>query len=231
MERIAHLAKSFEQAAAWDEAQQRAMTPDERLAVAKVLRDRAYGTDCPDVREAERERAHVSRPAPLELQSGAGHRGTDAQPRIPVRTALIVALLLFYPFWGWLGAPSALAVSVGFLCVAGCVAWLLRRRERRDQQRGWRVLVDRGEIVNYEEWTGDSWRGVGFDADLFGSPGWVAIADDAAWARHPSWAIDQRAEIVSRIQQALRSRWAYAHALRDSPPAANAPFEAPSSRR
>jgi hypothetical protein len=56
MERIAHIARSFQAAAAWDRDQQRKMTPDERLAVAKVLRDRAFGTDAPDVRQVERER-------------------------------------------------------------------------------------------------------------------------------------------------------------------------------
>jgi len=30
------------------------MTPEERLEAAKVLRERAYGADAPDVREAER---------------------------------------------------------------------------------------------------------------------------------------------------------------------------------
>lgn len=34
-----------------------AMTPDERLAIAKELRDRFYGKDAPDVREAERGKA------------------------------------------------------------------------------------------------------------------------------------------------------------------------------
>jgi hypothetical protein len=33
-----------------------AMTPDDRLTVARILRERVYGTSCPDVREAERQR-------------------------------------------------------------------------------------------------------------------------------------------------------------------------------
>lgn len=56
VERIAHVARSFREAADRDKAQQRVMTPDERLAIAKTLRDRAFGTDCPDVREPERQR-------------------------------------------------------------------------------------------------------------------------------------------------------------------------------
>lgn len=52
MERVAHKARGFEEAEAWDIAQQRAMTPDERRRVAKVLRDRAYGARNPDVRDA-----------------------------------------------------------------------------------------------------------------------------------------------------------------------------------
>lgn len=54
MERIAHKASSFDDAARWDREQQHAMTPDERLEVARVLRERVYGCDTPDVREAER---------------------------------------------------------------------------------------------------------------------------------------------------------------------------------
>ncbi len=54
MERIAHKSTSFAEAARWDREQHQAMTPEERLAVAKELRERAYGKDAPDVREAER---------------------------------------------------------------------------------------------------------------------------------------------------------------------------------
>ena len=54
MERIGHKAESFADAARWDREQQWAMTPDERLAIAKLLQERVYGTDVPDVREAER---------------------------------------------------------------------------------------------------------------------------------------------------------------------------------
>ncbi len=55
LEREVHKAKSFDEAARWDRAQQLAMTPDERLEAARVLRERAFGADVPDVREAERE--------------------------------------------------------------------------------------------------------------------------------------------------------------------------------
>ena len=54
MDREAHKARSFAEADQWDLQQQWAMTPDERFEVARVLRERAYGTDVPDVREAER---------------------------------------------------------------------------------------------------------------------------------------------------------------------------------
>ncbi|MCA8978335.1 MAG: hypothetical protein KDC98_26640 [Planctomycetes bacterium] len=56
MEREAHKSTSFADAARWDKQQQWSMTPDERLALAKELRDRYYGADCPDVREAERSK-------------------------------------------------------------------------------------------------------------------------------------------------------------------------------
>jgi hypothetical protein len=52
VERIGHKARGFAVAEAWDIAQHRAMTPDERRRVAKALRDRFFGRKCPDVRDA-----------------------------------------------------------------------------------------------------------------------------------------------------------------------------------
>jgi len=57
MDREAHKARSFVDADRWDREQMWAMTPDERMAIAKELRDRVFGKDCPDVREAERSRS------------------------------------------------------------------------------------------------------------------------------------------------------------------------------
>lgn len=56
MDREAHKSTSFEDADRWDKEQQWAMTPDERLAIAKILRERFYGRDTPDVRESERSK-------------------------------------------------------------------------------------------------------------------------------------------------------------------------------
>jgi hypothetical protein len=52
MERIGHEAHGFEDARRFEIEQYRAMTPDERRRVAKALRDRYFGTNCPDVRDA-----------------------------------------------------------------------------------------------------------------------------------------------------------------------------------
>jgi hypothetical protein len=52
MERVGHKAHGFEEARLWDIAQSREMDADERRRVAKALRDRHYGTACPDVRDA-----------------------------------------------------------------------------------------------------------------------------------------------------------------------------------
>jgi hypothetical protein len=54
MERIANKCHSFAEAEQWDNEQMWAMTPDERYAIAATLRERAFGPDSPDVREAER---------------------------------------------------------------------------------------------------------------------------------------------------------------------------------
>jgi hypothetical protein len=54
MERVVHKTTSHEDARRWDIAQHRAMTPEERQAIAKELRRRAYGEQSPDIREAQR---------------------------------------------------------------------------------------------------------------------------------------------------------------------------------
>lgn len=56
MEREVHKTTSFRDAARWDREQQWAMTPDERIAIAVELRERYYGKDAPDVRQAERSK-------------------------------------------------------------------------------------------------------------------------------------------------------------------------------
>jgi len=56
MEREGHKSYSFAEAEQWDLQQQWAMTPDERFEIARVLRERVYGVDAPDVREAERSK-------------------------------------------------------------------------------------------------------------------------------------------------------------------------------
>ena len=54
MERVVNKAQSHQEADAWDVEQQLAMSPEERLRAAKELRDRAYPSDAPDVRECHR---------------------------------------------------------------------------------------------------------------------------------------------------------------------------------
>lgn len=54
MERVVHIAKSHEEAREWDRKQYAAMSFEERHAIAKKLKDKFYGTDCPDVREYHR---------------------------------------------------------------------------------------------------------------------------------------------------------------------------------
>jgi hypothetical protein len=49
-ERVVHKARNHEEAAAWDREQHLRMTPDERRRAARVLKERAYPPDAPDVR-------------------------------------------------------------------------------------------------------------------------------------------------------------------------------------
>jgi hypothetical protein len=52
MQRVGHRARGFDLAQQWDIEQYRQMTLAERRRIAKVLRDRFWGTNCPDVRDA-----------------------------------------------------------------------------------------------------------------------------------------------------------------------------------
>ena len=51
VKRVVHKAQGFEEAHAWDVRQQRAMTPNERIRAAKILRDRVFPATAKDVRE------------------------------------------------------------------------------------------------------------------------------------------------------------------------------------
>ena len=51
MKMVINIAKNFAEAEQWDIEQQVNMTPNERMAIAKVLRERVYGLDAKDVRE------------------------------------------------------------------------------------------------------------------------------------------------------------------------------------
>ena len=51
MAMVVNIAKNFAEAEQWDIQQQVNMTPNERMAIAKVLRERVYGLGTKDVRE------------------------------------------------------------------------------------------------------------------------------------------------------------------------------------
>ncbi len=51
MERVINKAGSFAEADMWDQAQQRAMTPEQRMRIAKALRDRFFSCPRKDLRE------------------------------------------------------------------------------------------------------------------------------------------------------------------------------------
>ena len=54
MERVVHKSNGFKEAEEWDIEQQVSMTPEQRMEIAKVLRDRAYPVQNKDVREWHR---------------------------------------------------------------------------------------------------------------------------------------------------------------------------------
>lgn len=55
MDRTVHKARNSREAEEWDRRQQRAMTPQERQAVARALKERVYGRHTKDVREWHRK--------------------------------------------------------------------------------------------------------------------------------------------------------------------------------
>ena len=54
MKRIVNISRNAREAEEWDIRQHISMTPEERQEAARILKERVYGRDCPDVREAER---------------------------------------------------------------------------------------------------------------------------------------------------------------------------------
>ena len=51
MKRIIHKSNSFEDAEKWDIEQNISLTNADRQRIAKILKIRVFGKDCPDVRE------------------------------------------------------------------------------------------------------------------------------------------------------------------------------------
>ena len=56
IERIFHKAKNYKEAEDWDIQQQIKMSHEERQMASRVLRERVYGKDTLDVREAHRQK-------------------------------------------------------------------------------------------------------------------------------------------------------------------------------
>lgn len=56
MKRIVNIASNHEEARQWDIKQATSMTPKERQRVARILKERVYGKDNPDVREWHRKK-------------------------------------------------------------------------------------------------------------------------------------------------------------------------------
>jgi hypothetical protein len=56
MKRICNIAKNHKDADEWDIRQHVAMSPNERMKIARILRERVYGKKTMDVREWQRTR-------------------------------------------------------------------------------------------------------------------------------------------------------------------------------
>jgi len=51
MERVVHIARSFEEADRYDRAQSRQLTANERIKISRRLQRRVFGNNCIDIRE------------------------------------------------------------------------------------------------------------------------------------------------------------------------------------
>lgn len=60
MKRIVNISKNSKEAANWDIEQQVSMTPEERQEAARVLKERVYGPNVPDVKEAAQPQMNPS---------------------------------------------------------------------------------------------------------------------------------------------------------------------------
>jgi len=56
MERVVNISKNAKETEEWDIKQQLTMTSAERQEAARILKERVYGKDVPDVKEAERRK-------------------------------------------------------------------------------------------------------------------------------------------------------------------------------
>ncbi|MFO7847842.1 MAG: hypothetical protein R6V27_14845 [Balneolaceae bacterium] len=56
MKRIVNISENAGQATQWDIKQQLNMSAEERQAAARILKKRVYGSNSPDVKEAERNK-------------------------------------------------------------------------------------------------------------------------------------------------------------------------------
>jgi hypothetical protein len=54
VKRIVNISKTAREAEEWDILQHISMTPEERQDAARILKQRVYGKDCPDLKKAER---------------------------------------------------------------------------------------------------------------------------------------------------------------------------------
>tara|TARA_R110002124_G_scaffold45693_1_gene137917 strand:- start:22390 stop:22569 length:180 start_codon:yes stop_codon:yes gene_type:complete len=56
MERIVNISKNAKEADKWDKHQHHSLTPQERQRIAHQLQVKVYGSNNPDIKEAERNR-------------------------------------------------------------------------------------------------------------------------------------------------------------------------------
>lgn len=56
MKRVVNISKNAEEAQQWDIKQHLSMSVEERQTAARILKERVYGKNSPDVRKAERNK-------------------------------------------------------------------------------------------------------------------------------------------------------------------------------
>jgi hypothetical protein len=119
---------------------------------------------------------------------------------MPIRSRVIIVLTALAGFLVW-EAVQRYPVYVSAVAAVGMVALLLqiRRRNRRERERGWRLRREGRDEMFYDEWRDDAWQRMTINGEMLcGTTAHHVIYFNDL--KFPDWAGGHREEIVARIK-------------------------------